>query len=225
MDFEKQSLKFLGFSSKEEFEKLKITTAESYQTTEALVEEVPHQLLMMAPFLLSENYADELANQLPLPLHPEFVDQLHQIVSEHLSWIPKHPFYATAAKLVLELRSEKNADRKNLPCRSIESASCSPMLSGFNPPFLPLVRVKVDDSENQSIISDLFTWPDMLFLASILLGSVGSHAEASSSLISESKTISVTPPERIQELVDQSRQYLDLIETHLCSTDATCRSQ
>jgi len=221
MNFEELSLKFLGIPSLEAFEKLKAASPESYQTAEDLVEGIPAQLLIISPLLISENYANQLTDQFPFPLHPEFVELLHQIVSEHFSWLPSHPFHFAAAQLIFKSRSEQNEEQRNLPCRSIHSASCSPMLSGLNPPFLPLVRVKVDDAEDQPVISDLFNWPDMLFFASILLGSVGSHCEATASLNRDSKIVLLAPPERIQELVEQSRKSLDLIETHLGSKDKT----
>lgn len=204
-------VRFLGFKNRAQMDAAAAIPPESLTSPEELVDALPERLLAVSSMAFADNFSEKLQSFSQIPFDEAFIQKLHQAMTVGFAWLPKHPHFAGARKILVDRSTN---EEPNAPFRDIKRLSSSPMLSGHRPPYLPLILIKVTDKDDEPVIDDLFSWPDLLFLSTALLDAINSHARGCSGLC-ENDQITLPSSELIQTILDKARGTVDQLEKSL----------
>ncbi|MFC5457231.1 hypothetical protein [Prosthecobacter fluviatilis] len=209
----KEVFKVLGIKDEQQLQLVAQVAKDAAVTSEEILGKVPSQMLIIAHLVEASNYMVLMKREIPLPLSDELIEAIHQIYRDEIGSLTSLPAFYEARK---NLRQLIEADGKNDSDAvvSVGEVSFTPFLMGKKPPYLPVVKVTINNDQNRALWSDMLHWPDMMFVSRALLEQVSEHVKDSQELQEKGMLVQMDQA-RIKGTLDKFRSIVDRLEKTL----------
>ncbi len=226
----KRALQLLGIRDEEHLLSVRQTIADTAISADQLLELLPLEIIALAGPFQKPDCIESVSRQ--LSVDAPSVKAAKDIFDSEIGPAADHPSFPALKSLVkkfiekksLKVESSDEAPSEHSPYLSIVRVAHAPLLLGKKPPFLPLIRVKFLDSQDQGVWDEQMTWFDAIFLANSLIRAVNEHAEGIQGMITQGLIVSAEPGS-LDEAFGELERGIESLRSLLARNPAATPSQ